>query len=48
MKFPFVAAGMAFAGSTPDLAIAVCKAGGIGSIAIGPLPAEVVRFLVRV
>jgi enoyl-[acyl-carrier protein] reductase II len=47
VKFPFVAAGMAFAGSTPDLAIAVCKAGGIGSIAIGPMPAEVVRFLVR-
>lgn len=47
VKFPFVAAGMAFAGSTPDLAIAVCGAGGIGSIAIGPMPAQVVRFLVR-
>jgi NAD(P)H-dependent flavin oxidoreductase YrpB (nitropropane dioxygenase family) len=47
VKFPFAAAGMAFAGSTPDLAIAVCKAGGVGSIAAGPLPAEVIRSLVR-
>jgi len=47
IKFPFVAAGMAFIGSTPDLAIAVCEAGGIGSIGVGPLPAEAVRSLVR-
>lgn len=47
VKFPFAAAGMAFIGSTPDLAIAVCKAGGIGSIGAGPLPAEAVRSLVR-
>jgi len=47
VKFPFVAAGMAFVGSTPDLAIAVCEAGGIGSIGVGPLPPEVVRALVR-
>jgi NAD(P)H-dependent flavin oxidoreductase YrpB (nitropropane dioxygenase family) len=47
VKFPFAAAGMAFVGSTPDLAIAVCNAGGIGSIAVGPLHAEIARFLVR-
>ncbi|HEV7350382.1 nitronate monooxygenase [Telluribacter sp.] len=45
--YPFASAGMAFAGTTPDLAIAVCKAGGIGAIAMGPLPAEAVRFLIR-
>ena len=46
VKFPFVAAGMAFIGSTPDLAIAVCKAGGIGSVGAGPLPAEAVRSII--
>ncbi|GAB3171215.1 NAD(P)H-dependent flavin oxidoreductase [Telluribacter humicola] len=45
--YPFASAGMAFAGTSPDLAIAVCKAGGIGAIAMGPLPAEAVRFLIR-
>lgn len=47
VKFPFVAAGMAFIGSTPDLAIAVCEAGGIGSIGVGPLPPEAIRPLVH-
>ncbi|MBC7936695.1 MAG: nitronate monooxygenase [Rhizobacter sp.] len=47
VKFPFVAAGMAFIGSTPDLAIAVCEAGGIGSLGVGPLPPEAIRPLVR-
>lgn len=47
IKFPFAAAGMAFIGSTPDLAIAVCEAGGLGSIGVGPLPPEAVRSLVR-
>lgn len=47
VKFPFAAAGMAFIGSTPDLAIAVCESGGIGSIGVGPLPAEAIRSIVR-
>lgn len=47
IKFPFVAAGMAFVGSTPDLAIAVCEAGGIGSVGVGPLPPEAVRTLIQ-
>lgn len=44
---PIAQAGMAFVGTAPDLAIAVCQAGGIGSIAVGPLPAEQVRQLIR-
>ena len=37
---------MAFVGTPPELAIAVCQAGGIGSIGVGLLPAEVVTQLV--
>lgn len=44
---PIVQAGMAFVGSTPDLAIAVSNAGGIGSIGIGALPPEALRGLIR-
>ncbi len=47
VRFPFASAGMAFIGSTPDLAIAVCEAGGIGAIGVGPLPPSAVRSLVR-
>ncbi|HEX7239671.1 MAG TPA: nitronate monooxygenase [Longimicrobiaceae bacterium] len=47
VEHPFVAAGMAFVGTPPDLAIAVCRAGGIGSLAIGPLPPEAARSLIR-
>jgi nitronate monooxygenase len=43
---PIVAAEMAFVGTPPELAIAVCQAGGIGSIGAGPLPADVVTQLV--
>jgi enoyl-[acyl-carrier protein] reductase II len=44
---PIALAPMAFVGTAPDLAIAVCKAGGLGSLAVGPLPAEAVRDLVK-
>ena len=47
VEHPFVSAGMAFVGTLPDLAIAVCKAGGIGSLGIGPLPEEAARALIR-
>jgi enoyl-[acyl-carrier protein] reductase II len=47
VEHPFVAAGMAFVGTPPDLAIAVCRAGGIGSLGIGPLPGEAARALIR-
>jgi NAD(P)H-dependent flavin oxidoreductase YrpB (nitropropane dioxygenase family) len=47
LEHPVALAGMAFVGTAPDLAIAVCQAGGLGSIAAGPLPAEAVRGLIR-
>jgi enoyl-[acyl-carrier protein] reductase II len=38
---------MAFVGTPPNLAIAVSRAGGLGSLAVGPLPAEAVRGLIK-
>ncbi|MEM7569449.1 MAG: nitronate monooxygenase [Pseudomonadota bacterium] len=38
LRYPFACAGLAFAGTTPELAIAVSNAGGIGAIGIGKLP----------
>lgn len=47
LSTPIVQAGMAFAGMTPPLCIAVCEAGAMGSIAgVGIIPAEGVRQLV--
>ncbi len=43
---PFAQAGMAFAGWSPQLAVAVCRAGGIGGIGAGLLPEPVVRDIV--
>jgi enoyl-[acyl-carrier protein] reductase II len=37
---PIAQAGMAFVGMTPDLAVAVCEAGGLGSIGVGLMPAN--------
>jgi NAD(P)H-dependent flavin oxidoreductase YrpB (nitropropane dioxygenase family) len=34
-RHPFAGAGMAFAGSTADLALGVCAGGGIGAIGVG-------------
>jgi len=36
---PIAQAGMAFVGMTPDLALAVCAAGGLGSVGVGMMPA---------
>lgn len=47
IEHPLVQAGMAFVGTHPDLAVAVCRAGAMGSIAAGPLPGEALRALVR-
>lgn len=47
VKHPIVQAPMAFVSTDPRLAIAVCRAGGIGSLAGGPLPAAAVRALIR-
>lgn len=41
VEHPIALAPMAFVGSTPALAIAVCNAGGIGSLAAGILPVNV-------
>ncbi|ABD56893.1 NAD(P)H-dependent flavin oxidoreductase [Jannaschia sp. CCS1] len=46
LKYPLAQAGMAFAGAEPDLAIAVCKGGGIGSIGVGFTPGEVLRGMI--
>ena len=47
LETPIAQAGMAFAGMTPDLGIAVSNAGAMGSIAgVGILPPEAVRMLV--
>ena len=47
VRHPLVQAGMAFAGAGPDLAIAVGRAGGVGSIGVGFTPPERLREIVR-
>jgi NAD(P)H-dependent flavin oxidoreductase YrpB (nitropropane dioxygenase family) len=47
VRHPFACAGLAFAGMTPDLAIAVSKAGGIGAIGVGFTPPQVLREYIR-
>lgn len=47
VRHPFACAGMAFAGMTPELAIAVCKAGGIGALGVGFTPPELLREYIR-
>lgn len=47
VQHPFACAGMAFAGLTPDLAIAVCQAGGIGALGVGFTPPELLREYIR-
>jgi enoyl-[acyl-carrier protein] reductase II len=39
LQTPIAQAGMAFVGMTPDLAVAVSNAGGLGSIGVGLMPA---------
>ena len=46
LRYPFALAGMAFIGAA-DLAIAVNKAGGLGSIGVGPMPIEPMRSMIR-
>ena len=47
VRHPFACAGMAFAGMTPALPIAVCKAGGIGALGVGFTPPELLREYIR-
>jgi NAD(P)H-dependent flavin oxidoreductase YrpB (nitropropane dioxygenase family) len=46
VRYPFAQAGMAFAGWSPQLSMAVSQAGGIGAIGAGLLPEPVVRDIV--
>jgi len=45
-KHPFACAGMAFAGM-PDLALAVCRGGGVGAIGVGLMHAEQLRAMIH-
>jgi len=47
VRHPFACAGMAFAGMTPALTIAVCQAGGIGALGVGFTPPELLRTYIR-
>jgi NAD(P)H-dependent flavin oxidoreductase YrpB (nitropropane dioxygenase family) len=47
VPYPFVCAGMAFAGDSPELAAAVTAAGGIGGIGAGLLPPDRLRSVIR-
>lgn len=42
LRAPIAQAGMAFAGMTPELAAGVASGGGLGSIAVGAAPAQVI------
>jgi NAD(P)H-dependent flavin oxidoreductase YrpB (nitropropane dioxygenase family) len=45
-KYPFACAGMAFAGMT-ELALAVCRGGGVGAIGVGLTPPEQLRGMIH-
>jgi nitronate monooxygenase len=46
-RHPFASAGMAFAGSTADLALGVCAGGGVGAVGVGFTPADQLRAIIR-
>ncbi|MEV1130255.1 nitronate monooxygenase [Agromyces sp. NPDC049794] len=48
VRHPFAGAGLAFAAETPDLAIAVSAAGGIGALGVGFVPADPLRASIHV
>ncbi len=43
IRHPLAAAGMGFVGGNPAFAMAVCRAGGVGAFAAGPMPAPALR-----
>ncbi len=43
VSHPIAQAGMAFVGTIPDLALAVCAAGGLGSIGVGLMPPSALK-----
>ncbi|HEU5158979.1 MAG TPA: nitronate monooxygenase [Streptosporangiaceae bacterium] len=47
VPYPFACAGMAIAGGTPDLAVAVTRAGGIGAVGAALTPADRLRDIIR-
>jgi NAD(P)H-dependent flavin oxidoreductase YrpB (nitropropane dioxygenase family) len=47
LRAPIAQAGMAFVGSTPELAVAVCRAGGLGSLGVGLMPAPVLTDTIK-
>src|SRR5690349_13554762 len=47
LRTPIAQAGMAFVGSTPELAIAVCRAGGLGTLGVGLMPAPVLTDTIK-
>jgi len=47
LTVPIAQAGMAFVGSTPDLAVAVSEAGGLGALGVGLMPAPVLAETVK-
>jgi NAD(P)H-dependent flavin oxidoreductase YrpB (nitropropane dioxygenase family) len=46
LRTPIAQAGMAFVGSTPDLAVAVGNAGALGSLGVGLMPAPMVKDVI--
>ncbi|MEU6389221.1 nitronate monooxygenase [Streptomyces sp. NPDC046939] len=47
VRYPFVCAGMAFAGGTSELAVAVSGAGGIGGVGAALMPPEALRQVIH-
>ncbi|GAA0449155.1 nitronate monooxygenase [Streptomyces olivaceiscleroticus] len=47
VPYPFACAGMAFAGGTSDLAVAVTRAGGIGAVGAALVPADRLRRIIH-
>jgi NAD(P)H-dependent flavin oxidoreductase YrpB (nitropropane dioxygenase family) len=43
VAYPIAQAGMAFVGMTPELPVAVCRAGGLGAIGVGLMPAPALK-----
>jgi enoyl-[acyl-carrier protein] reductase II len=44
---PIAQAGMAFVGMTADLAVAVCEAGGLGSLGVGLMPPPALEMTIK-
>jgi NAD(P)H-dependent flavin oxidoreductase YrpB (nitropropane dioxygenase family) len=47
IPYPFACAGMAIVGATPDLAVAVTRAGGIGALGAALIPPDTLRHIIH-